>query len=57
MPLYHLSRAETGHPLEEGEQNGTKPKVIFGTLPTLFKLSLHAHQHCRTPIKKNSSKH
>jgi hypothetical protein len=44
MPLYCLSRTETGHPLEEeGTQNGTKPKVLVGTPTTLYELSLHAY--------------
>jgi hypothetical protein len=52
MPPYRLSRTETGHPLkEEGAQNGTEPEVLVGTLSTLCKLSLHAYQHGRTPVK------
>jgi hypothetical protein len=52
MPLYCLSRTETGHPLkEEGAQDSTKPKVLVGMSSTLCKLSLHAYQHGRTPVK------
>jgi hypothetical protein len=52
MPLYRLSRTKIGHPLkEEGAKNGTEPEVIVSTSMTLYKLSLHAYQHGRTPIK------
>ena len=46
MPLYFLSGTETLQPLkEEGEKYSTKPEVLVGTLPTLYKLSLHAYKH------------
>jgi hypothetical protein len=52
MPPYCLSGTETGYPLKEkGTQNRTEPEVLVGTLSTLCQLSLHAHQHGRTPVK------